>query len=197
MIGLAIAAPVGPIGVLCIRRTLGFGLAHGVMSGLGAATADAFYGFVAAFGLTALSSLLIDNMLLLSIAGSLFLLFLGMRTLLAVPATEHAEVAHSSGRIVLAYTSTLILTLTNPLTILSFLSIFVGMGSVVDRSASSSSIVVVIGVFTGSLLWWLVLCGGISLVRRRIDIRWMRWINRGSGVVIILFALRILLTLSE
>jgi LysE type translocator len=118
VIGFSIAAPVGPIGVLCIRRTLADGRAAGFFSGLGAATADALYGAVAAFGLTAISSVLIGQATWLRLGGGLFLCYLGIKTFLARPAAE-ATPARATG-LIGAYVSTLLLTLANPTTILSF-----------------------------------------------------------------------------
>src|SRR6476469_804314 len=126
IIGLSIAAPVGPIGVLCIRRTLALGQTTGFLSGLGAATADAFYGAIAGFGLTFISRFLVSQQGWLRLIGGAFLVYLGVRTFRAAPA---AEAAQASGQgLVSAYISTLFLTLTNPTTILSFVAVFGGLG---------------------------------------------------------------------
>src|SRR3712207_2953311 len=126
IIGLAIAAPVGPIGVLCIRRTLADGRTSGFVSGLGAATADAVYGAIAAFGLTLITDFLLGGASWLRLVGGAFLLYLGIKTFLARPAERAAEVR--GGGLPGAYASTLFLTLTNPTTILSFVAIFAGLG---------------------------------------------------------------------
>src|SRR5437773_7850847 len=126
LIGLSIAAPVGPIGVLCIRRTLSEGRVSGLVSGLGAATADAFYGCVAAFGLTVISNLLLAQQDWLRLVGGLFLCYLGVKTFLAKP-TEQAP-ANLVGDLLKAYASTLVLTLTNPMTIVSFIWVFAALG---------------------------------------------------------------------
>src|SRR6185312_8691316 len=125
ILGFSIAAPVGPIGVLCIRRTLAGGRLVGLLSGLGAATADACYGAIAAFGLTAVSSRLVGHQDALRIVGGLFLLYLGIRTFFAAP----AQTAKSGQRrqLLSNYLSTLGLTLTNPTTILSFVALFAGL----------------------------------------------------------------------
>ena len=126
VIGFSIAAPVGPIGVLCIRRTLAEGQLYGLVSGLGAATADALYGCVAGFGLTFISAFLIGHKLWLSLIGGLFLLYLGIKTLLSKPAEDAAK-AEGKG-LFRAYASTFLLTVTNPMTILSFAAIFAALG---------------------------------------------------------------------
>jgi threonine/homoserine/homoserine lactone efflux protein len=171
---------------LCIRRTLAEGRAVGLASGLGAATADAAYGAVAGFGLTAISAALVGQRFWFSLLGGLFLCYLGIRTLLTQPAHESASV---QGRgLVGAYTSTLFLTLTNPTTILSFVAIFAGLGLGAQGDYVAAGILV-LGVFLGSGLWWLALSFGVSLFRARFDARAMRWVNRLSGVVILGFGI--------
>ncbi|MGA7730084.1 MAG: LysE family transporter [Chloroflexia bacterium] len=195
LIGFSIAAPVGPIGVLCIRRTLADGRAYGFISGLGAATADAFYGFVAGFGLTFISSFLVSQGLWLRLIGGLFLLYLGVRTFISMPPTT--PTANDKGRLGLAsaYLSTLALTLTNPATILSFAVVFAGLGLASGSGDYLAAILLVIGVFIGSALWWLLLSGGISLVRDRFTLRALSWVNRSSGILITAFGIIALLTL--
>lgn len=191
IIGFSIAAPVGPIGVLCIRRTLADGRAVGFASGLGAATADALYGCVAGLGLTVVSSILIDQQSWFRLIGGLFLLYLGGKTFLARPAKEAAQVTGNG--LGGAYASTFLLTLTNPLTILSFTGIIMANAS----EGSASAGVLVLGVFLGSALWWLVLSSGASLLRAKFDLRWLGWLNKISGLVITVYGLKALLSLAE
>lgn len=186
MIGFAIAAPVGPIGVLCIRRSLSDGMAMGFAAGLGAATADACYGAVAAFGLTAISNFLIGEQFWLTLFGGAFLCYLGIRTLTAAPTTEAAP---AGGRnLTTIYASTLLLTLTNPATIISFIGLFVGFGFGKSGDYLSAA-TIVLGVFTGSSLWWLILSSGVGMMRGRITQKWMRGINMFSGMVLVCFGL--------
>jgi threonine/homoserine/homoserine lactone efflux protein len=180
-IGFAVAAPVGPIGVLCIRRTLADGRASGLVSGLGAATADAAYGSVAALGLTFVTSLLVGAESWLRLVGGVFLVFLGVRTFLSRPAER--PIAAGRGGLPGAYASTLALTLTNPTTILSFTAIFAGLGAG-SADGSSTALLLVPGVFIGSTLWWFVLSGATSLFRAKISGGGLRWVNRISGVVL-------------
>lgn len=177
--------------MLCIRRTLAEGRLTGLVSGLGAASADATYGLIAAFGLTFISDLLLNQQQLLSLVGGLFLLYLGIKTLLARPAEEAAQVAARGKGLGGAYASTFVLTLTNPLTILSFLAIFAGLGAG-TQSGYGGALLLVIGVFAGSALWWLALSGGVSLLRERLNACALLWINRLSGAIILVFALTIL-----
>jgi threonine/homoserine/homoserine lactone efflux protein len=188
IIGFAIAAPVGPIGVLCIRRTLTAGRTAGLVSGLGAATADACYGCIAGFGLTLVSNLLLSRQTGLQLLGGLFLLYLGLKTWFSPPA-EHAAGAGGRG-LLNAYTSTFLLTITNPMTIFAFMAIFAGLGLAQTGGNYSTAALVVAGVFTGSALWWLLLSGGVSIFRARITPTQLLWINRIAGAVIAGFGLR-------
>jgi len=203
VIGFSIAAPVGPIGVLCIRRTLADGRLAGLLSGLGAATADALYGAVAAFGLGVVSRVLVDQQQPLRLVGGLFLCYLGLRIWRApvrhaslpepesVPGRRHGR----GGGAVGAYFSALLLTLTNPVTILSFAAIFAGLGLAGAGPGLLPGAVLVAGVFTGSAAWWLVLSGLVGLVRGRVGPRLLGGINRLSGLIILGFGLLALLSL--
>lgn len=187
VIGFSIAAPVGPIGVLCIRRTLAEGRLAGLVSGLGAASADAVYGLIAAFGLTFVSSLLVSERVWLRLIGGIFLCYLGFKTFLTKPAQEAAK-AKSYG-LFGAYASTFFLTLTNPLTILSFATIFAGLDIASKDDSYVAAGVLVLGVFLGSALWWLFLCGGINWFRTSFNLSGLKWLNRIAGVIIMAFGL--------
>jgi threonine/homoserine/homoserine lactone efflux protein len=195
IIGLSIAAPVGPIGVLCIRRTLAEGRIAGLASGLGAATADAIYGCIAAFGLTFISGFLVSQQTWLRLIGGLFLCFLGARTLLARPAERPA--AASGVGLSGVYASTFILTLTNPMTILSFAAVFAGLGLANTGGDYVSALLLVGGVFLGSASWWLLLSGGVSLLRDRFGATGLRWVSRVSGVIIIVFGIVALVSVTS
>jgi threonine/homoserine/homoserine lactone efflux protein len=187
IIGFSIAAPVGPIGILCIRRTLSEGRASGFLSGLGAATADALYGCVAGFGLTVISSFLVDQRFWIQLVGGLFLLALGIRTLRSAPAERPAS-ASGTG-LAGSYLSTLFLTLTNPMTIISFAGIFAALGVAKTGAELAAAVWLVLGVFIGSAAWWLVLSGGVGLMRERLSAGILRWTNRLSGGVLVIFGL--------
>ena len=194
VIGFSIAAPVGPIGVLCMRRTLAECRAAGFASGLGAATADAVYGCVAGLGLTFFSNILINQQVWLRIIGGIFLCYLGIKTFLAKP-VELAASYKGSG-LIGAYTSTFFLTLTNPMTIFSFSAIFAGLGltSAVGNYGSAGALV--LGVFIGSSLWWLILCCSVGVFREKLDPRGLQWVNMISGAIITGFGLLALLSLA-
>ncbi|MFN2224096.1 MAG: LysE family transporter [Chloroflexota bacterium] len=191
VLGLAVAAPVGPIGLLCIQRTLQDGRIYGLVTGLGAATADGLYGLVAAFGLTFISSFFLGQQDWIALLGGLYLFYLGLRIFRAAPAPAPANrpTQLRPAGLLQAYGSTLLLTLTNPVTILSFVAIFAGLGLAQGGDDYLEAATLVLGVFCGSAAWWLFLSGGVSLIRERVDARAMLWINRLSGAIIIAFGL--------
>jgi len=193
IIGFSIAAPVGPIGVLCIRRTLAEGRAFGLVSGLGAATADAIYGSIAGFGLTFISTLLINQQRWLRLIGGAFLCYLGIKTFLTHPSKQGASPKGSG--LLSAYVSTFFLTLTNPITILSFAAIFAGLGVGSASRNYFSAGVLVLGVFIGSALWWLFLSSAVGLLGAKFNLHGLRWVNKISGLLIMAFGLIALMSL--
>lgn len=183
LVGVSIAAPVGPIGVLCIRRALSGGWGVGLATGLGAAVADTLYGTVAALGLGAISELLMLVSGWVGILGGLFLCFLGIRTWRSVPSDTPATSAAASD-LGSAFFSTLLLTLANPATVLSFAALCAGFG-IGTRIQGMEIPVWIAGVFAGSAAWWLLLSGSVASLRHAMTPAWMRWINRLSGALIL------------
>jgi threonine/homoserine/homoserine lactone efflux protein len=194
LLGFAIAAPVGPIGLLCIRRSLAEGVPFGVASGLGAATADAMYGAVAALGITALSSFLVEQSLWLRLVGGLFLLYLGIVTFRSRPVVVEADERSRGVGLARAYGSTLLLTVTNPATILSFGVAFAGLGLVGPNSGALPASLMVLGVFLGSACWWLLLSGAVGMLRARVGPKVLAWVNRASGTLLAGFGMVALLS---
>ena len=184
IIGISIAAPVGPIGVLCIQRTIAYGKLNGLATGLGAASADAVYGFVAAFGLTFISNFLVAQQTWFRLIGGGFLIYLGIRAYFS--ALENTAINTNNPTHVGAYGTTFLLTLSNPMTILSFAAIFSGFGLVDSSIHYASAALMVVGVFLGSASWWILLSGGTNFFRRRLSER-LSWINKLSGMVIAAF----------
>jgi threonine/homoserine/homoserine lactone efflux protein len=186
-LGLAVAAPVGPMSLLCMRQTLARGFWPGFVSGLGIATADGVYGAVAALGLVALTDLLIGQQPWLRIVGGLAMLWLGIGAVRARPAEARATV-DSGGGLIRSYAATFALTLMNPSTILSFAALFAGMGLGSGGGEASGSTVgplaLVAGVFVGSAAWWLVVTGGISVARTRLSTRIQRGITVAAGLAL-------------
>ena len=187
VVGLSIAAPVGPIGVLCIRRALSGGWKLGLATGLGAAVADALYGCVAALGLDTVTRFLTAGAVYLGVGGGLFLCWMGIQTWRSRPLAGPGE-STASVDLVQALGSTVFLTLANPATLLSFTAIFAGfgVGSSLPRTAIPDWIA---GVFSGSATWWLMLSGGVASLRHRFNPGWLRIVNLISGTVLIGFGL--------
>jgi len=185
--GFLLAATVGPMWVLCFRRTVASGALAGFASGMGIAVADALYGAVAAFGLTAISGFLLGHRLWIGLAGAAFLVWLGVKALVAKPAPLEAVSSPAPRGYAAAFLSTLGLTLANPPTILAFAAIFAGLGLASEADYSAAALVV-LGVFLGSALWWLILVAGIGALRRRIGAGLARAINVVSGATILAFA---------
>ncbi|WP_142849614.1 LysE family translocator [Telmatospirillum sp. J64-1] len=192
LIGLAIAAPVGPVGILCIRRALADGRFAAFVAGLGAAVADTFYGAVAAFGLSFISDWLMEWERSLCLVGGLFLLGLGVRTWFTPCALSDTPL--SGAGLVKDFFATLVITLTNPGTILAFLGIFAALGGV-GVSGPGEAWLLVLGVFLGSTLWWMALSFSVTALRNRFSERWLTKLNHYSALGLGLFGLVLLVSL--
>jgi threonine/homoserine/homoserine lactone efflux protein len=192
LVGLVIAAPVGPIAMLCITRTLSEGRMAGLATGLGAAFADSVYGAIAGFGFTALATVLEEHSLWLRVGGGVILLAMGARTLLKPPEAQSIGTIH--GGLVVDFSSTFLLTLANPVTIVVAAAIFAGLGQT-DGGANFASVgLLVLGVFCGSLAWWLFLVFSSGAVRGWFNPQHMRWVHRISGAGIAIFGIVVVLT---
>lgn len=186
IIGFAIAAPVGPIGVLCIQRSLHDGFKVGFMTGIGAAFADGAYGLIAGFGLTAVSSFLTQQQYWIRLVGGLFLLYLGVKLLMKRPISKSTGKNDRSSWH--AFITTFFLTLTNPATILSFVAVFAGLGLVTKGTDYMDALSLVIGITLGSACWWLLLSGGVAyILHHRLNPTLMQGINRFSGIIMLGF----------
>ncbi len=192
-IGFSIAAPVGPIGLLCIQRSISRGRVSGLLSGMGAATADGIYGGIAGFGVTSVSSFLVNEQFWIRLVGGAFLVLLGLRTATGIP--RPASFQAGGRRLLSDYASTLALTLSNPVTIVSFAAVFTGLGLLGSATDFGLAATLVSGVFTGSALWWIVLSTSVGSLKGRLDERRLLWVNRVSGLVITCFGGAALLSL--
>lgn len=188
-LGLAIAAPVGPIGLLCIRRTLEHGPMMGFSTGMGAAVADTIYGALAAFGVSAAVDFLQGNERLFQVVGGAICLVVAYRTFMQQPAAEEAEAASAPDAVtgLAGFMTGLTLTLTNPATIMAFIAIFAGFG--LGGLAFVEASILVTGVFCGSSLWWLTLSSGVAAMRHRISDKGLVTLNTCTGVALGLFGL--------
>lgn len=192
LIGFSIAMPVGPIGLLCIRNVLSFGLMCGLLTGLGAACADALYGALAGFGITAIGSFLEAYSGYLQVVGALFLCYLGASTFCAKGSASNTQ--ETSVRLSEAFLVTFVLTLTNPMTILSFAGVYAGLGLGVGSPNVTGALIITLGVFLGSAVWWLILSLTSSLFRDKINAKTSVWLNKLSGSVIFGFGVFALTT---
>ncbi|MFZ4520068.1 MAG: LysE family translocator [Bacteroidales bacterium] len=194
LLGFSVAAPVGPIGVLCINRTINKNFAAGFISGLGAATADLIYGLVAGLGLTVISTFLVNQKTWIQIIGLAFLIFTGIKTILKKENDIEFKPAADKG-LLKDYFSTLFLTITNPVTILFFIAVFAGLGIADTINGVQPVIQLMIGVFLGSCLWWLFLSGLTNKLKTRLSKNVLQKIDLISGILILFFALIILINL--
>jgi threonine/homoserine/homoserine lactone efflux protein len=185
VVGFLIAVPLGPIGILCAQRTLTLGRSAGFISGMGASSADVIYGFIAAFGLNFISGFLQSNQFWIRLGGGALLCFLGIKTFLKKSEGEGFSPTmrgkkHRAGM----YTSTFFLTLTNPMTIFSFAAVFAGFGISGTRGSVLNAAILILGVFLGSLLWWLLLAGLFTVFKKRFTQHEVQWVNRIAGLII-------------
>lgn len=196
-IGLAISIPVGPVGVLIMRRTLTEGLLSGAVAGFGSAIGMALYGSIAGFGLTAVSGLMLTHQRSLKLVGGVLLLYLGYAIARATPPAK-APVSRDAGSVALlagSFGSTLFLTVTSPAVLIYFLTLFANVGLIDKERSYAAASTLVGGVFAGAAAWWLTLGIIVSLLRSRLKTPWSLWINRCSGATIAIFGALILLQL--
>jgi len=187
VIGLSIAAPVGPIGILCIRQTVAEGRISGLATGMGAALADSLYASIAGLGLTTISAFLLGHLAFIRLLGGFFLFFLGIKTFRNIPIQKPDLDIQKN--LVGKFFSTFILTLSNPMTILAFAAVFTGFGLLKDSHSQISPGTLILGVFLGSASWWLTLTTVVSLIRQHLNFAKLIWINRVSGILIFLFGI--------
>jgi len=192
VVGFLIAAPVGPVNVMCVRRTIMHGRLVGLVSGLGAAAADTIFGAIAAFGLSFVYELLMTERFWLGIAGGALLMVMGVRTLFAEP--PRPSDTPDPPNLLGDFTSTLVLTLTNPVTIVSFVAAFTAVGVAADpgEPIGLDDWILLLGVFLGASTWWLFITAAVALFHGRIPLTMLRWTNRVAGVVILAFAVGVL-----
>lgn len=192
--GFMIAAPVGPINVMCMRRTIVHGRLVGIVSGIGAASADTFFGAIAAFGLTFLHDFLLREKFWFGIVGGALLLIIGLRMLFAkTPQPKKNDDQETDPATLLGdFTSTGFLTLTNPVTVLSFFAVFSAFGIQSEERSLADSWLLLLGVFLGSCVWWLLLTTTVGLLRDKFNREGLRWANRIAAVVILGFAVLVL-----
>ena len=194
--GLVLAAPVGPVGVLCVQRTLSEGRMHGLLSGLGAAVGDAIYGAIAAFGVSAVQLWISDHQVSLRTIGGILLLLLAAKTLILRPNRKNQKNVGKlhTENLLQDFVSTFLLAITNPITILTFAGLFVTLGSTDVGDSVNNAALLVFGVFIGSALWWFALAFTANLARPYIDGGYQKWVSRISAAILISFGVYALIT---
>ena len=195
IIGLAIAVPVGPVGILCVQRTLSQGASYGLVSGLGAAVADTIYGIIAALGVRLFSSFLVGHQAAFRLIGAAFLTYIGIKSLVRDPFKRNASMSVALMSYVKDFTSSFALTLTNPLTILAFISIFASFGLADPKEDYLATTLLIVGVFAGAAIWWLFLAGLAWRLRDKFTQRTVRWLHTIAGVLLLCFAAGVLVSI--
>jgi threonine/homoserine/homoserine lactone efflux protein len=186
--GFLLAAPIGPVNLICIRYTLSEGRIPGLIAGLGAALADVLYGSVAAAGLSVLTAFILHYGIAFRFGGGLFIIYLGFRTFHAAPRNKSSK--KSSGcSLYSLFTKVFLLTLTNPATVFTFIAIFSSFGIAVLVTDRFTTALAALGVFIGSALWWLTLTSIVCLFRNKVTPSVVVRINKIAGIIIILLGI--------
>jgi len=194
VVGFLASIPLGPVGVLCIQRTINKGRFSGLISGMGAATVDAFFALVAALGLTYIINFIEDQQFFIQLIGGGVLVFLGAKIFNTNPIKQIRRHRRKKNKLIEDYLSVLFLTLSNPLAVFLFVAAFAGIGMVTAKDSSLKSSLVISGVFLGAMLWWGVLTFLIDLFRKRFRLKQLWWINKIAGVIIIVFGVAAMLS---
>ncbi len=193
VIGVVIAMPVGPVGTLCVQRTITQGRINGFLTGLGATTADVIFGFIAAFGLSVVSNFLIDQQEWIRLAGGIIICLIGVQVFSLE--TQKKIIPIKSPNLLNAFGSAFLIAITNPITIITFVVMFAGLGLVGSNSQYGPATLTVFGVFVGSSLIWLSVWGMSLIFRERFEFGRMKWINKIAGIVILVFGVSTLISL--
>jgi len=194
LIGISVSAPLGPIGVLCIQRTLNKGFKSGFISGIGAASADIIYAIIAGFSITYISDFLIEYQTYIRIIGGAFLILVGIRISISNPAKQVRKLRIKGNNYYKDYITSFLITVSNPITILAFGAFFATF-NMIDKNAGNFPIVImIITVFGGALLWWVSLISVVTVFKSKIRLRNLLWINRITGVLIVLFAIFVIIS---
>jgi threonine/homoserine/homoserine lactone efflux protein len=195
VVGLSASIPLGPIGVLCIQRTLNKGRVSGFVSGFGAAAADGLFAIIAGFGISIIIDSVVEYQLYLKAAGGIILFVMGIRLLYANPAIDlRRQLKKKKKGLFGDFLSIFILTISNPIGVFVFIAVFAGFDLVV-KDSTASVLVLVAGVLLGAALWWFALSGFVSLFRHKFRLRKLLLVNRIAGVLVIAFGLLVVVSI--
>lgn len=187
LVGFLASIPLGPVGVLCIQRTINKGRLSGIVSGMGSATVDALFALVAALGLTFIITFIEEQQFFIQLIGGGVLVFLGTKIFNTNPINQIRKHRRKKNKLIEDYFSVLFLTLSNPLAIFLFVAAFAGIGIVTSKDSSLKSSFIISGVFLGAMIWWSVLTFFIDLFRKRFRLKQLWWINKIAGILVIVF----------
>ncbi|MBU8892685.1 MAG: LysE family translocator [Bacteroidales bacterium] len=193
IVGFLASIPLGPVGVLCIQRTINKGRFSGLFSGMGAATVDAFFALVAALGLTYIINFIEEQHFYIQLIGGVILIILGSRIFNTNPIKQIRKHRRKKNKLIEDFFSVLFLTLSNPLAIFLFIAAFAGIGMVTSKDSSLKSSLIVLGVFIGAMLWWFTLTFLVDLFRKHFRLKQLWWINKIAGIIIIVFGVAAML----
>jgi len=194
IVGILASIPLGPVGVLCIQRTINKGRISGIFSGMGAATVDAFFALVAALGLTYIINFIEEQHFYIQLIGGAVLIFLGAKIFYTNPIQQIRRHRKKKNKLIEDYLSVLFLTISNPLAIFLFVAAFAGFGIVSSQGHSVKSYMVIGGVFVGAMLWWFILTFFIDLFRKKFRLKQLWWINKIAGLLIVVFGVAAMLS---
>lgn len=194
IVGFLASIPLGPVGVLCIQRTINKGRFSGIISGMGAATVDSFFALVAALGLTYIINFIEEQHFFIQLIGGGVLIFLGIKIFTTNPVKQIRRHRRKKNKLIEDYFSVLFLTLSNPLAVFLFVAAFAGIGMVTSKDSSLKSSLIIAGVFAGAMGWWAILTFFIDLFRKRFRLKQLWWINKIAGIVIIVFGVAAMLS---
>jgi len=184
IVGLLASIPLGPIGVICIQRTVNKGKLSGFLSGLGAATADTIFAAIAGFSLTFVISYIEEKQFIFQAIGGLIVFLLGIKIFYTNPVRQLRRHKRKQNNLVEDYFSVLAVTITNPLAVFLFIALFASLGVVADSSNWTHSLITTSGVFLGAALWWYILTSLVNAFRTKFRLKQLWWINKVSGAAI-------------
>ena len=194
IVGFLASIPLGPVGVLCIQRTINKGRYSGLISGMGAATVDMFFALVAALGLTYIINFIEEKQFFIQLIGGGVLILLGTKIFNTNPIKQIRKHRRKKNKLIEDYLSVFFLTLSNPLAVFLFIAAFAGIGMVTSNDSSLKSSLIILGVFLGATLWWSTLTFFIDFFRKHFRLKQLWWINKIAGVLVILFGVTAILS---
>lgn len=188
IIGVIVSAPVGPIGILCIQRTLNGGRGHGISTALGATASDLLYAVVAAFSMSMVVDFIDSHRFILQVAGTIIIFFFGLYTYVTNPVSKLKKMRGGNQNYLQDFISSFLLTVTNPLVVFLFIALFAKYSYITDETTFGDSILGIVCIMLGACFWWTLLVGIVNYFRDRFNMRGLYVINKGTGFLLMLIA---------